>query len=207
MANKLVPKTRVKNGILYTNGMIRIDNVVLSYPHVLEPQEDDKGGKSYSAQGIANKETHKEIIDLCRETIKEIIAASKKKIAADKIFMKDGDKYFEGKDECAGAYVFTAREKKRPTLRDIDGTKLDPKDDEAKIMELFYGGAVASLLINPWIQDNSYGKRLNANLRTVKFVKDGTPFGEGRIDDDDAWDEEGGDGDWDDPGADDDNDI
>lgn len=208
MSNKLVVKTRVKNGVLYTNGMLRIDNVILSYPHVLEPQEDDKGGKSFSTQGIANKETHKEIIDLCREQMKQIISASKKKIGADKMFMKDGDKYFEDKEECAGAYVFTAREKKRPVLRNADGSKLDPKDDESLIQELFYGGAVASLLINPWVQDNSYGKRLNANLRTVKFVKDGTPFGEGRIDDDDAWDEEGGSDDWDDEsGGGDDDDI
>lgn len=198
MANKLVVKKRVKNGVLYTNGMIRVDNVILSYPHVLEPQEDDKGQKSYSCQGIANKVTHKEIIDLVREQMKEIVAASKKNIAANKMFMKDGDKHFEDKPECANSYVFTAREKKRPVLRGADNAKLDPKDDESLIQELFYGGAVGCMLINPWVQDNSYGKRLNANLRTVKFVKDGTPFGEGRIDDDDAWDEEGGDGDWDD---------
>lgn len=197
MANKLVVKERVKNGVLYTNGMIRIDNVLASYPHVLEPQEDDKGGKSYSIQGLANKETHKEIIDLVRRHVREVIEASKKKIAKDKIFVKDGDVYFEGKPECAGCYVFTAREKKRPVLRSADGTKLDPKDDESTIQELFYGGAVVSLLINPWVQDNSYGKRLNANLRTVKFVKDGTPFGEGRIDDDEAWDDDEG-GEWDD---------
>jgi hypothetical protein len=33
-----------------------------------------------------------------------------------------------------------------------------------------------------WAQDNQYGKRINAALRAVQFVKDGAPFGEGNID-------------------------
>lgn len=191
---KLVPAKKVKNGVLYTNGMMRIDNVIASYPHLDKPYAGEDGGEpKYSIQGLAPKETHSEIIELVRDTMKKIMADKKIKIAADKLFMKDGDKYFEEKDECAGRYVFAARESDRPTLRMADGTKLDGKDDAAEIKELFYGGCVVSILINPWVQDNKYGKRLNANLRAVKFVEDGTPFGEGRVDDDEAWDDEEGD--------------
>lgn len=196
---KLTPAKKVKNGVLYTNGMIRVDNVIASYPHLDKPYAGEDGGEpKYSIQGLAPKETHGEIIELVRDLMKKIMADKKIKIAADKLFMKDGDKYFEDKDECAGRYVFAARESDRPTLRMADGTKLDPKDDADDIKELFYGGCVVSILINPWVQDNKYGKRLNANLRAVKFVEDGTPFGEGRVDDDEAWDDEEGDSGFDD---------
>ncbi len=32
-------------------------------------------------------------------------------------------------------------------------------------------------MIRLWYQDNHYGKRINASLRNVQFVKDGEPFG------------------------------
>lgn len=181
---------KVANGVLYTNGMIRVDNVVASYPHVDAPYAGEDGGvPKYSVQGIGNKETHAEVISLVRDEMKRILAEKKMTIPGGKLFMKDGDKYFEGKDECMDAYIFTAREETRPTLRDAAGRKLDPKDDMDKIKELFYGGAVVSILINPWVQDNKFGKRINANLKAVRFVKDGTPFGEARVDDEDAWDD------------------
>lgn len=194
MAGKLVPLKKVVNGVLYTNGMLRIDNVIASYPHLDKPSagDDPNATPKYSIQGLANKDTHAEVIALGREVLKKIMDEKKLKIGGDKLFMKDGDKWFEGKDECANCYVFTAREADRPTLRMADGTKLDPKEDLEEIKNMFYGGCVVSILINPWVQDNKYGKRINANLRTVKFVEDGTPFGEGRVDDEDAWDDEGG---------------
>lgn len=181
---------KVENGVLYTNGMIRVDNVIASYPHVDAPYAGEDGGTpKYSVQGIAGKESHAAVIELVRGEMKRILAEKKLNIPAGKLFMKDGDKYFEGKEECADAYIFTAREETRPTLRDAAGRKLDPKDDMDKIKELFYGGAVVSILINPWVQDNKFGKRINSNLKAVRFVKDGTAFGEARVDDEDAWDD------------------
>lgn len=201
---KLVPLKKVKNGVLYTNGMIRIDNVIASYPHLDKPHAGEDGGEpKYSIQGLAPKETHGEIIEVVRAQIKKILAEKNIKVAGDKLFMKDGDKYMEDKEECQGRYVFSARENDQPVLRMADGTKLHPKDDLAEIKSMFYGGCVVSILINPWVQDNKYGRRINANLRAVKFVEDGTPFGEGRVDDEEAWeDDDGGNS-----GFDDDDDI
>lgn len=203
--NKLVVKKRVKGGVEYTNGMFRIDLGVASYPHLAEPKAGEDGGEAkYSITHLLGKESHSGIIDLMRERCKALMAEKKIKIASDKLFIKDGDKYFEEKEECKGMYVITARESTRPTLRDAAGNKLDPKTDLDDIKQMFYGGCIVSILINPWVQDNKYGKRINANLRAVRFMEDGTPFGEGRIDDDEAWDdiEEGSDN-----GFDDDDDI
>lgn len=192
---KLVIAKKVPNGVLYTNGMMRIDNVIASYPHVDKPYAGDDGGvPKYSIMGLADKTTHKDIIALVKSEMIRIMAEKKVKLPSKNLFMKDGDVHFETKDECLGRYAFTAREDARPVLRDADGNKLDPKDDMDTIKELFYGGAVVSILINPWYQDNKYGKRLNANLRAIKFVEDGEAFGEGRVDDEEAWDDEGGSG-------------
>lgn len=188
---KLVISKKVKNGVIYTNGMMRIDNVIASYPHLDKPYAGEDGGDpKYSIQAIAPNETHSEIIDLVRQYVRKLMEEKKIKVGGDKLFMKDGDKYFEDKEECAGSYVFSARENDRPAVRMADGTKLDPKEDIDSIKDMFYGGCIVSILINPWVQDNKYGKRINANLRAVKFVADGTPFGEGRIDDSDAWDDD-----------------
>lgn len=201
--DKLVVKKKAKGGVAYTNGMFRLDKVIASYPHLDKPHAGDEGGTpKFSIEVLLGKESHDGIIGLMRDHIKGILAEKKTKVSGDKLFLKDGDKYFEDKDECKDRYKVSARENTRPTLRDAKGNKLDPKEDLEKIQELFYGGAVVSVLINPWYQDNKYGKRINANLRAVRFVEDGTPFGEGRIGDDDAWDDdeydnEGG-GDWDD---------
>lgn len=187
---KLVIKTRAKGGVEYTNGMFRIDLGVASYPHLAEPKAGEDGGEAkFSITHLLGKDTHSGIIDLMRDACKRLMAEKKIKIASDKLFIKDGDKYFEDKEECAGKYVITARESTRPTLRDAAGNKLDPKTDLDDIKQMFYGGCIVSILINPWVQDNKYGKRINANLRAVRFMEDGTPFGEGRIDDDEAWDD------------------
>jgi len=189
--SKLVVDKRVKGGVRYTNGMFRIDRVVASYPHLDKPYAGEDGGEpKFSIVGLLDKTEHAGIIDLIREDLKRIMGEKKVKVSADKLYLKDGDKYFEDKEECQGRYVLSARETTRPTLRDASGNKLDPKDDMDDIQELFYGGAIVSLVVNPWYQDNKFGKRINANLRAVRFVEDGTPFGEGRVDDDDAWDDD-----------------
>ena len=192
MANLVVQK-KVKNGVLYTNGMIRIDCVRASYPHLDKPYkgDDDKAVAKYGILGLLDKKTHKEIKDIIVERINELLKENKgAKVAADKKFIKNGDD--AGKEECEGMWTVSAREERRPSVRDAEGTSLSP--EEAK--EICYAGSYVDILIRPWFQDNKFGKRVNAGLVAVKFRKDGEPFGEGRVDDSEAWDEDdnGGDG-------------
>lgn len=136
---------------------------------------------------MLDKKTHKEAIALIKSVIEKVRKANPKiKVADGKLFLKDGDAEFPDKPECEGMMVVVAREIKRPVVRDADKNEVDKED----IAELVYGGCYIDILINPWVQNNSYGKRINANLRTVKFRKDGEPFGQGRVDDSDAWDDD-----------------
>jgi hypothetical protein len=199
---------KVPNAVLYSDGCIRIDNVRASYPHLDAPwagkndDGDDKKKKAkYGIVGLLPKDTHKQAKDLVKEAILHMLAENETKVSTDKWFLTDGDKGEKVEEE--GHFKISARETKRPTCRNRDKTILD-KDEVA---EVIYGGCYVNILIRPWYQDGvkvakGYGKRINAGLVAVQFVRDGEPFGEGGIDDegvfDDFEDDDGGFGDDDD---------
>lgn len=43
-----------------------------------------------------------------------------------------------------------------------------------------YGGCYVNMIVDFWGQDNQYGKRLNAQVCGVQYVRHGDPFGGGR---------------------------
>lgn len=201
----LIIKKRVKNGILYENGMMRLDNIRFSYPHLDKPwkKEGDTGEAKFSLTGMMPKETHEEAKTLAASQMKIVLAEAKIAVPKDKKFLRDGDANTDEDDDAdlvnsyAGHWFVNARESRRPTLRDKGGNKLDPVEDLSTIQALFYGGAWGHMLIRPWVQDNKHGKRINAGLVAVMFAKDDTPFGQGAIDETEAWgdvaDDTGGD--------------
>lgn len=175
--------TRVTNAVLYDDGLIRIDNVRASYPHLDQPWAQDEGAKkSFSVTSLMDKTTHKAAKDLCVKVINDILKTNKvNKIGADKKFIRDGD--LTGKDENEGMWVVSARESRRPSVRDGSGQVL--ATDE--IANAIYAGCYITVLIRPWYQDDpKWGKRVNCGLVAVQFRRDGEPFGEGRISDEDV---------------------
>ncbi|WOK01441.1 DNA binding protein [Pseudomonas phage UF_RH7] len=176
---------KVKNAVLYTNGCIRIDGVRASFPHLDKPYAGEDGGTpAYGLVSLLDKTTHKEAKDLIVERINEVLAQNKNaKVAADRKFIRNGDD--SARDEENGHWTVSARETKRPSIRDKDKSVLSPEEALDKI----YGGCFVNVLIRPWFQDNKYGKRVNAGLVAVQFLRDGEAFGEGRIDDEEAWDD------------------
>jgi hypothetical protein len=92
-----------------------------------------------------------------------------------KVAVGDGnekDKYegFEGK-LFIGAH---SKENSPPTL--LDGQRKTLPRNTGMI----YAGCYVNASIEIWAQDNQYGKRLNASLRGLQFVKDGDAFSGGR---------------------------
>ncbi len=181
MARKAAKK--VKNAVLYDDGLIRISNVRFSYPHLRKPYKgkDDKGEAKFGITALLPKDTHKAAKALIQERIDEVMKENKvKALAADKKFLRDGDE--SDKPENEGSWTVSARETRRPALRDEDKEIVDPENAD----EVFYGGAWGSVLIRPWYQNNDYGKRVNAGLSAVRKSRDDEPFGEGRISDEDV---------------------
>lgn len=188
MARSIVKK--VANAILYDDGCIRVDNVTCSYPHLDKAwKKNEKDKAKFSVTGLAPKETHADAKTLMVDVINELLKGNKMgKIGAEHKFVRNGD----GEDgplkpETEGMWVIKASENpdRPPKCRDQRGTLLDADE----IAKLFYPGCVINILIRPWAQDNDFGKKINANLIGVQFVKKGERIGEAAIDDDGAWDE------------------
>ncbi|MCB1865154.1 MAG: DUF2815 family protein [Chromatiales bacterium] len=199
MSNLTVVK-KVENAVLYTDSsggrVIRLDNVRLSYPFLGTPSEDesDDGDKklSWRVQGMLPKATHVAAKDICKEVIQKLCATNEVKIPQAQWFLSNGDD--KEAEEMHGHFLVSASDMKvRPRCRDRKGVVID---DIAKIDDLFYGGCWGSILIRPWYfngkRKNSakiYPKRIVAGLNSVMFLRDDKPFGQGRIDDSECWDD------------------
>jgi hypothetical protein len=181
MANRTV-KTRVTNAVLYDDGLIRIDNCIASYPHLDKAWAGEEGQeKKFAISGLMPKDTHRAAKDLIKKAIEALIAENKAKVPSEKWFLKDGDK--TEKPEQQGRFMISARESRRPAVRNADKSIMD----QDEIAEKIYAGCRVSILIRPWFQDHKkFGKRVNAGLVAVQFMRDDEPISEGRISDDDV---------------------
>lgn len=189
---------RVKNGILYTNGMIKIENVRFSYPHLDKPYAGKNAKPTdvpkFGIVSMLSKKTHVEVKDLIVERMNELLKEAKvAKLPPKDKFMRNGD------DEKEPVYeehwIVSARETKKPAVRNRRGELIT---DAADIADLIEGGYWGHVLIRPWFQNNDYGQKINAGLVGVQHTKDDETFGEGRIDDTDAWADESANDDGDD---------
>ena len=86
--------------------------------------------------------------------------------------LKDGD--FKKKwDGFAGNHFVAASNETRPTVVNRDKSPLVASDG------ILYSGCYVNAKVDIWVQDNSWGQRLNTDLLGVQFVKDGDSFSAG----------------------------
>jgi len=94
-------------------------------------------------------------------------------VAGDKVCLRKGDAKGEYEGFPGNLYI-SARNRARPLVVDADGaTPLTEADGRP------YSGCFVNASIDVWAQQNSYGKRINAQLRGVQFFRDGDSFGGG----------------------------
>lgn len=91
----------------------------------------------------------------------------------DRLCLHDGDTKAQYAGFPGNRFV-QASNKGRPVVVDKDRSPLTSGDGKP------YGGCYVNGTIDIWAQDNQYGKRVNATLTGVQFVKDGEAFGGGR---------------------------
>lgn len=108
-----------------------------------------------------------------------ILAGARK---ADKICLHDGD-LKATYDGFAGNLYVSARNPLRPTVLNSDKTPLVEQDGKP------YAGCYVNAVIELWAQDNNYGKRVNATLMGVQFLRDGDAFAGGGVASDDDFDD------------------
>ncbi len=150
---------------------IKLKNVRLSFPNLFEKAVfEGKEGK-YEATFLFPKTDTKTYdaviaaIEACKKENKNM------KVPEAKYFIQDGDeKEYDGYE---GMWAVKGGNAKRPTVLNRDKTPLVADD------EVLYAGCYVNAIVEPWSQSNQWGKRINANLLGVQFVKDGEPFGDG----------------------------
>lgn len=147
---------------------IMIKNARLSFPSLFTKASfDGKEGK-YEATLLIPK-SDKKTYDAIMEAIEQ--CKTENKIKTDKLFIQDGDnKEYDGYE---GHWAIKAGNNVRPTVIDRNRAPLVAED------EVIYAGCYVNAQIEPWGQNNQYGKRVNANLLGVQFVKDGEAFSDG----------------------------
>ena len=165
------------------SGKIKLKNVRLSFPSLFRKAQFQGEETKYEATFMLDKEEHADEIAEIKAAVKDAIKEHLKgaKVPADKICLKDGDE--SGRDEYEGHYTIKCSNNKRPKVIDRDKSPLAEDDGRP------YSGCYVNAVLDLWAQNNSYGKRINANLLGVQFFKDGEPFESGSVANDDDFDE------------------
>ena len=186
-------------------GEVRLKCVRLSFAHLFSPQAgilDKRTGKVSEPRWGASFLISKTTPEGKAETKKIKAAADAVKEAKwpgnwprfkpEKLCFRDGD--LEDYDGYEGHYYLSAgrntktkdgAENPPPALVDRN-----PEDRLTKASGKLYSGCWVNAIIRIWAQDDPvYGKRLNASLEAVQFVRHGDAFGARPVDPMDAFDD------------------
>jgi hypothetical protein len=160
----------------------------LSFPHLFEPKAIGKDGNPrFTASFLLdpNKPEHKAQILAMREKCDQLYAegskvAGKKCPRANAALKKgndeDGAALYDGYDGMW--FVGAARAKKQGAPLVVDRDKVTRLTEESNRP---YAGCYVNAKIRFYYQDYDGVKRVNASLEVVQFVKDGEPFGMGKV--------------------------
>ena len=154
---------------------IMMKNVRLSFPSLFSPATFNGEATKYEATLLINKTTQAELLDKLQDEIERLVKDNLKGVMPkpDKIALKDGDGVeYDGYE---GHMSLKASNKTRPTVIDRDKSPLTEADGRP------YAGCYVNAVVEGWVQNNSFGKRVNFNLLGIQFVKDGDRFGSGGV--------------------------
>lgn len=161
---------------------VKITNARLAFPVLFRAsafKPEDK--PAFSAIFILDLKENADSIQLISAAIREAArgewqAESAKMLkqfkATDKLCLHAGDTKTQY-DGFEGKVFISARSAARPLVLNANKSPLVEADGKP------YAGCYVNALIEIWAQNNAYGKRINAQLRGVQFVRDGEAFGAG----------------------------
>lgn len=169
---------------------LALKNVRLAFPAVFEAKTvNGEGEPAFSAVFLIEPDDPqiKAIDQAIGAVAKEKFGAKAEAIlkamrAADKTCLHDGDSKAEYAGFPGNMFV-SARSKSRPLVLNADKSPLTAADGKP------YAGCYVNASIELWAQDNSFGKRVNAQLRGVQFLRDGDAFAGGGAASEDEFDD------------------
>lgn len=156
---------------------ITIRNTRLAFPALFEARSVAGEGKPrYSAAFILPAD-HPQL-DEVNAAIEEVAkdkwgakagAVLKELRSKDRVALHDGDTKAQY-DGFEGNFYVSASNAARPLIADRDRSILVESDG------VIYAGCYVYATVEFWAQDNQFGKRINAELKTVQFFRDGDAF-------------------------------
>lgn len=169
---------------------VKLNSVRIAFPAVFEAKAvNGEGEPRFSATLIieSDSENYKAIAAAIDEVGSAKFGAQWKAVkkqleAQDRTALHDGD-LKEGYDGFGGNFYVTASNKSRPLVVDRDRSPLTSADGRP------YAGCYVNARIELWAMDNKYGRRINAQLRGVQFVKHGDAFAGSPASSDDEFDD------------------
>lgn len=159
---------------------VLLKNVRLAFAQgIFEKVSINGSDPAFSCKGIfeAGSDAHKTLKEAQETVAKE--KWNDKAPGMLKLFDKNGDGVIQDGDlkpnwdGFEGNLYVNASGQKRPTIIDRDQTPLAPSDGKP------YGGCIVNMMVDVWAQDNGWGKKVNATLTGLQFVRDGDAFAAG----------------------------
>jgi len=170
--------------------IIKLPNVRLSFPHLFKPHAMEEGQEpKFSATFLLDTEEHGKLLDHIDAMIDRLALDEFKKKISFKRCLRGGNEKLELEGYGDGKFFIPASRKTRPAVVDHDLNPITEEDGKV------YAGCYVNATIRLWVQNNKWGKRVNAELRAVQFLKDGESFGAGKVNVEDEFDAISGDGD------------
>lgn len=164
--------------------LVRLDDVRIAFPALfVAEQVGNKGKPAFSASFLMTPE-HPAIVAI-KEGIKkaavqkwgdEAAEVLQQLVAGDRVCLRNGNAK-ANYDGFAGNMYVSARGYTRPLVIAQDKSALVEQDGKP------YSGCYVNAQISIWAQANQYGKRINAQLGGVQFLRDGESFGGGHVSD------------------------
>lgn len=160
------------------NIKVKLEGVRLSFPDLFEAKSINDSEPKFACSLLLDKEADSEQIAGLKSHIWNLMKAkwgadeSKALIKKRKIstcLHEGAEKDYDGYDE-SNMFVTTSS-KTRPHVVDRARAPLTKEDS------IPYAGCYVNAVIILWVQDNQWGKKVNAEIKGVQFVKDGEPFG------------------------------
>lgn len=169
---------------------VKLNNVRLTFPSLFETgtvKGEDTGKYSATFLFAPDSAAAKAMNDAMIAVAKEKWAAKAGEVykglkAGDKLCVHDGatKSEYEGYD---GMLYVNASNKLRPPVVDGNRTPLTISDGKP------YSGCYVNAIVELWAQDNKFGKRINASLQGVQFLRDGERLAGGSVASEDDFEE------------------
>jgi hypothetical protein len=158
------------------NIQITVTNARLSYANIFRAKamEGSTGEPKFSCVFLLDKKQNAKDIKTIQDAIAKLVkeGLKGKHPGAEKVCLKDGSVKADTDGYGPEVMFVSAGNVKRPVIVNRDRSPLAEEDGKP------YSGCYVNGVFNLWVQDNKYGRRINASLTHVQFVKDGEQFGE-----------------------------